>query len=138
MLAGMLTRKPVRLSDTADDIREMLFDVDLQGNDLNVWTYETARKMIRYGHIGVLVDAPATGSNARPYWVSYTPRDILGWRTEIINGSRQLTQLRLFEKVTEPKGKYGEKIIEQIRVLEPGRYEIHRKNKKSEYSLFDE
>ena len=29
------------------------------GNDLNVWTYETARKMIRYGHVGVLVDAPS-------------------------------------------------------------------------------
>ena len=36
MLAGMLTRKPVRLNDTADPIREHLFDVDLQGNDLNV------------------------------------------------------------------------------------------------------
>jgi len=61
MLAGMLTRKPVRLDDTADIIREQLFDVDLQGNDLNVWTYETTRKMVRYGHVGVLVDAPADG-----------------------------------------------------------------------------
>ena len=73
MLAGMLTRKPVRLNETGDPIREQLFDVDLQGNDLNVWTYETARKMIRYGHVGVLVDAPASGNNGRPYWVTYTP-----------------------------------------------------------------
>ena len=36
MLAGMLTRKPVRLNDTSDDIRLQLFDVDLMGNDLNV------------------------------------------------------------------------------------------------------
>ena len=35
MLAGMLTRKPVRLNDTGDTIREQLFDVDLQNNDLN-------------------------------------------------------------------------------------------------------
>ena len=34
MLAGMLTRKPVRLDDVSDVIREQLFDVDLQGNDL--------------------------------------------------------------------------------------------------------
>ena len=61
MLAGMLTRKPVRLNDTADSIREHLFNVDLQGNDLNVWTYETTRKMVRYGHVGVLVDAPTSG-----------------------------------------------------------------------------
>ena len=55
MLAGMLVRKPVRLNDTSDDIRLHMFDVDLEGNDLNVWTYETARKMIRYGHCGVLL-----------------------------------------------------------------------------------
>ena len=59
LLAGMLTRKPVRLNDTSDQIREQLFNVDLE-NDLNVWTYETARKMIRYGHVGVLVDAPVS------------------------------------------------------------------------------
>ena len=43
MLAGMLTRKPVRLTDVSDVVTEQLFDVDLQGNDLNVWTFETAR-----------------------------------------------------------------------------------------------
>jgi hypothetical protein len=50
-----------------------------KGNDLNVWTYETARKLVRYGHIGTLVDAPQDGG--RPYWVTYTPRQILGWRS---------------------------------------------------------
>ena len=138
MLAGMLTRKPVRLSDTGNNLREQLFDVDLQGNDLNVWTYETARKMIRYGHIGVLVDAPATGSNGRPYWVTYTPRDILGWRTEMVNGEMQFTQLRLQEKVSEPDGLYGEKIVEQVRLLTPGNFEIHRKAKTGKFVKVDE
>ena len=138
MLAGMLTRKPVRLNETGDAIREQLFDVDLQGNDLNVWTYETARKMIRYGHIGVLVDAPASGSNGRPYWVTYTPRDILGWRTEMVNGEMQFTQLRLQEKVSEPDGLYGEKIVEQVRLLTPGNFEIHRKAKTGKFVKVDE
>jgi hypothetical protein len=110
MLAGMLTRKPVRLNDTGDTIREQLFDVDLQGNDLNAWCYETARTMIRYGHVGVLVDAPQDGG--RPYWISYSPRDILGWRTELEDGTQKLTQLRLREVVTEPDGDYGEKAVE--------------------------
>jgi hypothetical protein len=133
MLAGMLTRKPVRLNDTADNIREQLFDIDLQGNDLNVWTYETTRKMIRYGHIGVLVDAPASGAGGRPYWVTYTPRDILGYRTDMVDGQVQLTQLRLKEKVAEPEGLYGEKIVEQVRLLTPDSFEIHRKNSKGVY-----
>ena len=138
MLAGMLTRKPVRLSDTGNNLREQLFDVDLQGNDLNVWTYETARKMIRYGHIGVLVDAPASGNNGRPYWVTYTPRDILGWRTEMIDGEMQFSQLRLQEKVSEPDGLYGEKIVEQVRLLTPGNFEIHRKAKTGKFVKVDE
>jgi len=137
MLAGMLTRKPVRLNDISDTIREQLFDVDLQGNDLNVWTYETARKMIRYGHVGILVDAPAE-ANGRPYWVTYTPREILGWRTELIDGVQKFTQLRLLEKVIEPEGEYGEVQVEQVRVLTPGAFEIHRKNEDGDYVIYDE
>jgi hypothetical protein len=138
MLAGMLTRKPVRLNDVTDTIREQLFDVDLQGNDLNTWTYETARKMIRYGHVGILVDAPSDGG--RPYWVSYTPREILGFRTEIKDGSTQLTQLRLLESVIVPSedSEYGEEQVEQIRVLKPGEYQIHRRDKKGDFRIIDE
>ena len=138
MLAGMLTRKPVRLNDVSDMIREQLFDVDLQGNDLNVWTYETAKKCIRYGHVGVLVDAPAAGQNGRPYWVTYTPRDILGWRTELKDGKQVLTQLRLSEQTVVPDGLYGEKEIEQVRVLTPGAFEIHRKNKQGAFEVIEE
>ena len=138
MLAGMLTRKPVRLNDTADSIREHLFDVDLQGNDLNVWTYETTRKMVRYGHVGVLVDAPTSGQSGRPYWVTYTPRDILGYRTEMIDGEVKLTQLRLQEKVSVPEGLYGEKIIDQIRLLTRGGFEIHQKGKNNLFTKVDE
>lgn len=137
MLAGMLTRKPVRLNDTGDTIREQLFDVDLQGNDLNTWCYETARKMIRYGHVGVLVDAPQNGG--RPYWIAYSPKDILGWRTELEDGTQKLTQLRLREVITEPDGDYGEKAVEQVRVLTPGAYELHRKDDENgDFKLHDE
>lgn len=138
MLAGMLTRKPVRLEDVSDVVTEQLFDVDLQGNDLNVWTYETARKCIRYGHVGVLVDAPKAGENGRPYWVAVTPRDILGWRSEIKDGKQQLTQLRLMETITVPDGLYGEKQVQQVRVLTPGAFEIHQKDKKGDFVLIDE
>lgn len=136
MLAGMLTRKPVRLDDTSDIIREQLFDVDQQGNDLNVWTYETARKMIRYGHIGVLVDAPANGG--RPYWCTYTPRQILGWRSKQQDGKATLTQLRLMESVTVPDGLYGERTVQQVRVLMPGEYQIYQQDDNGDFRVVDE
>jgi hypothetical protein len=136
LLAGMLTRKPVRLVDTSDTITEQLFDVDLNGNDLNVWTYETARKMVRYGHVGTLVDAPSDGG--RPYWVNYTPRQILGWRTEAKEGKQELTMLRLQEVASIPDGDYGEKLVEQVRVLMPGEYQIHQKDDKGDFRIIDE
>jgi hypothetical protein len=136
LLAGMLTRKPVRLVDTSDTITEQLFDVDLNGNDLNVWTYESARKMVRYGHVGTLVDAPADGG--RPYWVTYTPRQILGWRTEAKEGKQELTMLRLQEVASVPDGLYGEALVQQVRVLTPGEYEIHQKDEKGDFRVVDE
>lgn len=136
MLAGMLTRKPVRLEDTSDSITEQLFDVDMQGNDLNVWTYEAARKLVRYGHIGTLVDAPTDGG--RPYWCTYTPRQILGWRTELKDGQQALSMLRLSETVTVPDGEYGEKAVQQIRLLTPGGYQLHQKGDDGEFRIIDE
>ena len=136
LLAGMLTRKPVRLVDTSDIVTEQLFDVDLNGNDLNVWTYEAARKMVRYGHVGTLVDAPADGG--RPYWVAYTPRQILGWRTEPKEGKQQLTMLRLQEVASVPDGLYGEKLVQQVRVLTPGEYEIHQMDEKGDFRVVDD
>ena len=138
LLAGMLTRKPIRLQDVSDTVTEQLFDVDLLGNNLDVFLYEAARKMIRYGHVGVLVDAPAAGQNGRPYWSIYSPPDVLGWRSEIIEGQQKLVQLRLYEKVVQPDGDYGEKMVEQVRVLTPGAFEIHQKDKKGDYRVVEE
>jgi len=138
MLAGMLTRKPVRLDDVSDVIREQLFDVDLQGNDLQSWLFQTSKICIRYGHVGVLVDAPKAGDNGRPYWVTVSPRDILGWRTELKDGKQQLTQLRLQEKIVVPDGLYGEKQVEQVRVLTPGAFEIHQKDQQGDFKIVDE
>lgn len=138
MLAGMLTRKPVRLDDVSDQIREQLFDVDLQGNDLQTWLYNTSRICIRYGHVGVLVDAPKAGENGRPYWIAISPRDIIGWRSELKDGKQELTQLRLSEKILVPDGLYGEKQVEQVRVLTPGAFEIFQKDQKGDFRVVDE
>ena len=138
LLAGMLTRKPVRLTDVSDQVTEQLFDVDLEGNDLQTWLFATARVALRYGHVGVLVDAPIAGENGRPYWITISPRELLGWRTEVTDGKQRLTMLRIAETVTVPDGKYGEKDVQRVRVLTPGAYEIHEKDEKGDYKVVDE
>ena len=49
-----------------------------------------------------------------------------------------MTQLRLKEELTVPDGLYGEKRVEQVRVLTPGAFELHQKDDKGEYQLVDE
>ena len=86
----------------------------------------------------MLVDAPQAGSNGRPYWISYVPRDILGFKQEFVDGEQKLTQLRLMEKILVPDGDYGEKEVEQVRVLTPGAFEIHQKDDKGDFRVIDE
>ena len=93
--------------------------------------------MLRYGHVGVLVDAPSN-SQGRPYWITYSPREILGWRTELVDGQQKLTQLRLLERVTEEDGNYGQKEVEQVRLLTPGAFEVHRKGRQGKYVKVEE
>jgi len=135
MLAGLLCRQAIRLEDVPDNVREQLFNVDLQGNDLDAWMYQQAKLMIRYGHIGTLVDMPrGEGDENRPYWIGYTPRDILGWRTAVEGGSQRITELRLREEIVLPydptdgvaSARYGEEAVTQIRVLRPGSFELWR------------
>jgi hypothetical protein len=143
MLTGMLTRKPLKLDGTPDRILEDLFDVDMRGNDLQRWLAVTARKLLRYGHIGVLVDAarPDEGSpTARPYWCTYSPSDIIGWRTEAGTHGDMLVQLRLHEQMVVPYGMFGEERVDQVRVLEPGAFRVYRRqaSKSQDYELIDE
>jgi hypothetical protein len=143
MLAGMITRKPIRLDNVSDVITEHLYDVDLQQNDLQVWAYNFCRSLIRYGHMGVLVDygrGEDGQTTDRPYWVSYTPRDVLDWRTDLRDGTQKLTMLRLYERLEMPYGEFGVETIEQVRVLEPGRFRLYRKqpSKGGDWALADE
>ena len=129
-------------------IRDYLDDCDLEGRNIHAFAADLFRYVIAYGFEGVLVDFPqATGiqtladeraAGARPYFVHIEHDQILGWKTAKINGVKTLIQLRIMESVEVEDGQFGVKSIEQVRVLEPGRYELHRKNAKGEFELFEE
>jgi hypothetical protein len=46
--------------------------------------------------------------------------------------------LRLSETVTVPDGEYGEKAVQQIRLLTPGGYQLHQKGDDGEFRITDE
>ena len=132
--------------DVPDRIKQLFDDIDLQGRNLQAFASLVFNEALSYGISGVLVEAPIRASNIitqadekaagiRPFLVHYSAWNILGWRTELINGYDRLIQLRLKEYKIEPDGDYGEKTIEYVRVLTPGKWEIWKQNGKKEWVL---
>lgn len=131
---------PSRLKDWSDDI-------DLQGRSLHVFAADLCTEALSHGLCGVLVEYPRVegvktqaeeaAAGVRPYFVHIHPQQLLGWRAQRVAGAWTLTQLRFVETVTEADGEFGEKSVEQVRVLEPGLWRIYRMADGKAWSLYE-
>lgn len=143
--------KPITLGDqTPPKVTELTPDIDLQGTTLAAFAVQLMAACLSKGLIGVLVEHPkaegirtqadekATG--ARPYCVQYPANSILGWKTTESANGLALSQLRLLELVEVDDGAYGTEVVEQVRLLEPGKWQIYQPNEedKDEWDLKDE
>ena len=70
--------------------------------------------------------------NRRPYWIEVDPTNLYGWRLDRESNYGNLIQARIAEKAVLPDGDFGEKVYDQIRVIEPGRYRVFRKKEQIE------
>lgn len=153
ILAAKPFSKPLTYSkDVPKRLLKWCEDIDLQGRNLHVFAAGLCEDALARGHCGILVDYPkAVGvrtqadeaaAGVRPYFVHVHPGNILGWKSQRLNGAWALTQLRLLEMVTEEDGEFGEKLIEQVRVLSIGAWRIYRQSKNADgklaWTLFDE
>lgn len=147
-LTGKLFQKSISLSEEAPEpIKELLEDVDGQsgaGRDFNRFlSHVTADAMVT-GLTHILVDMPAVPrnedgterqltveeakvANMKPRWLHYKLEDAVSWRFE----NNKLARIVLKECITEADGEWGEKEVEQFRVLYPGRWEIWQESKAS-------
>jgi hypothetical protein len=115
-------------------------DIDLQGTCLHVFAAETFEESF-YGLCFLLAEAPpatATGTanpsvadqeraNIRPYLVRIDHSQFLGWKIALVNGRRVITQFRYMETVEEDDGPFGTVSVDQVRVLEPGKWTTYRR-----------
>lgn len=134
---GLILRKPITV--IGDPYWTDLFvkDVDGCGSDLDEYARRLLICALTYGHSNTLVDFPApTGArslaeernqNRRPYWIEVDPANIYGWRLDREVNYGKLIQVRIAEQAVVPEGEFGEKVFDQIRVIEPGQYKIFRK-----------
>jgi hypothetical protein len=147
--------EPVTCKDIAPEQEQWLQDVDQCGNNLNVFAHNVFTAGLKYGLTHILVECPPTTdkdgkllyptkademkAGIRPYLVHITPKQVLGWKSAKTGaGAEVLTMLRLMECVEEDDGAFGVTKIDQVRVIEPGRWSTYRQNDKKEWILHAE
>jgi hypothetical protein len=141
--AGLVLRKPIVLESKEQDGEvdqywtEFLEDVDGRGTSLSAFARRLLISSILYGHAGCLVDYPSREAapslqaerlaGLRPYFKQCDCKQIIGWRFDDKNPLAPVDQVRINEYVSVPFGEFGDKTIRQIRVLEPGKYRVFRR-----------
>jgi len=139
---GLVLRKPITL--TGDPYWTEMFKMDVDGckSDLDEYARRLLMCSLTYGQSHILVDYPAPSGarslaeeraqDRRPYWIEVDPTNLYGWRLDRESNYGNLIQVRLAEKAVLPSGQFGEKVFDQIRVIEPGRYRVFRKKEQIE------
>jgi hypothetical protein len=156
-LAAKPFSKPVTVGeDVPPEIKKWCEDIDQEGRNLHVFAAEQMEWTLGQGLSGILVDYPDTrdvpktgtgvvtqaaeqAAGLRPYMVHIKAEQLLGCMCKRVNGKWTILQLRFMECVEEPDGEFGTTEIHQVRVLEPGKWQVWRKKKdangKEEWAL---
>jgi hypothetical protein len=140
--AGLILRKPISVEGDPYWTEVFNKDVDGCGSDLDEYARRKVICALTYGHCHTLVDFPAPSDarslaeeralNRRPYWIEVDPTSIYGWRLDRETNYGNLTQIRIGEKAVVADGEFGEKVYDQVRVIEPGRYRIYRQEEQKQ------
>lgn len=148
-LAAKPFSKPITVNkDVPEKIKALLTDIDLEGRNIDQMAGDLMVIALGPGFGGILVDykkAPVLAPNAdgtpqralteaeeitaglRSYFTQINPQQMIGWKAETANGEHQLTMVRFREYVEEPDGEFNTSCVEQIRVLEIGKWRTYRK-----------
>jgi len=155
-LCGKPFSEPVKPGEDipAGIVDQILKDVDLQGNNIDVFCRQWFREGMSKAFAHVLVDMPRPApredgqprtldddrrEGVRPYWVMIKPECVLFARADIIDGVEVLQHIRILEYYTEQDG-FAEVEKVRIRVLEPGLVQlwVPVEKKDDEWRLDDE
>jgi len=142
--AGLILRKGIQLQGDpywTDWAQNVCGD----GTSLNSFARQQLETALLYGHSSAIVDYPPAAAprtladqrntKARPYLIHTHPQSIRGWRTRDNNPQGDLIQVRIRELALEDRGRFGEEQVEQIRVLEAGKYELWRRDPANSWFL---
>lgn len=135
VMAGKPFAKELTLNKVPAAVEAYVGDVDGEGRSLHAFASDIFDvSAIKFGFGGILVDYTKTegqartqadekAMGARPYMVHIKHDQILGYKTQRAGDKVVFTQLRIKETKEEDDG-YGTKVVNCVRVLEPGKWEL--------------
>lgn len=156
-LVGKAYKDPPRFDDLPDQIGELTDNIDGTGRSIvdvsQEWFRETVAKQWSWlyvdmtqgslkadGSARTLADDQADG--LRPIWRMIHPEDVIFAMAQPVAGRMQWQQIRITENTMEPDGAFGEQLVQRIRVLRPGSWELYKliipKNKRKPQWVFEE
>lgn len=132
---------PILNPDVPEQIKTLLEDVDMEGNNFIVFSREWFKSSVQRAFGFVLVDHSRTEQiegrtrtldddrkeGVRPFWRMIDAADMMYMRAEKVGGKMQVVEVRIREWETVPDGEWSQKTVERRRVLKPGTFEIYEK-----------
>ncbi|MBN7122886.1 DNA-binding protein [Erwinia billingiae] len=157
VLSGKPFSRPVTWDEkkVPENIQAMFPDIDMQGTNLHSFLASICEEAMGYGICGILVEHPPSETGLskaeekrrglRPYFAKIAGNSLLDFDSKRIDGQETFTMLRFVEVVSErdPANEFVEKQIEQVRVLNIGKWRTYREKKNEttgvvEWALHDE
>ena len=130
-MTGRVFFNPIDVANVTETVQALFDDVDLAGNNLDVFASRWFYSALAYGCSFALIDftrvevvksrAEEKALNARPYWVHIKPHQVLGIKTARVNGKQAITQFRYVVNEQVEDGEFGVKTVKHVYVYEIGK-----------------
>jgi hypothetical protein len=148
ILKGSIPDIIIGVLNSANERCDGLVDnIDGRGNSLTVFARSVFTEAIANGYHAILVDFPMIdpapnvalerAAGAMPYWVSIPARNIIALYTDFENGKEVIQHARIRERIIR-RDRYQETVVEQVRVLEPGHWEIWERDEAGQLKMVNE
>jgi len=132
-LASLPFIDPILVDGIPEELEYIKEDATNEGESLSALGVQLTQDELDYGLSHFLVDHPTMPEGVenlkqerelglRPYFSRVSPLNLIGW--VMVNGV--LIQARIYEEVIEKNGDFGEKVVDQVRVIEPDVITLYR------------
>ena len=130
----------VKINDNVpDQIKNLLDNVDLCGNELQVFAHSWFEDGLAkaFGHVlvefprinndGTRTKADDINEKVRPYLVLIKPENVIAANAEIVSGQEVVTHLRIREtaELDDPTDEFNKILVHRIRVYDIGRVRLY-------------